>query len=47
MEQEAKRNFLFSIMGDDPKAVSPGENELLGERAPCAMYPMRFVLPGG
>lgn len=30
LEQETKRNFLFSITGDDPRAVSPGENEALG-----------------
>ncbi|RXK36705.1 hypothetical protein M231_06012 [Tremella mesenterica] len=27
LEQEAKRNFLFSITGDEPQVVPPGENE--------------------
>jgi hypothetical protein len=30
LEQEAKRNFLFSITGDEPQGVQPGENEALG-----------------
>ncbi|GFZ46197.1 hypothetical protein JCM24511_04444 [Saitozyma sp. JCM 24511] len=29
LEQEAKRNFLFSITGDEPQGVQPGENEAL------------------
>ena len=31
LEQEAKRNFLFSITGDEPQGVRPGENEERGE----------------
>lgn len=30
LEQEAKRNFLFTIMGDEPQGVQPGDNEALG-----------------
>jgi hypothetical protein len=30
LEQEAKRSFLFSITGDEPQRVMPGENEELG-----------------
>ena len=33
LEQEAKRNFLFSITGDEPQSVAPGENERLGSQA--------------
>ena len=29
LEQEAKRNFLFSITGEEPQGVLPGENEAL------------------
>ncbi|CAD6569536.1 MAG: hypothetical protein TREMPRED_005287 [Tremellales sp. Tagirdzhanova-0007] len=29
LEQEAKRYFLFSITGDEPQGVQPGENEQL------------------
>jgi hypothetical protein len=27
LEQEAKRNFLYSITGDEPQGVQAGENE--------------------
>lgn len=30
LEQEAKKSFLFSITGDVPQRVMPGENEALG-----------------
>ncbi|KAK4684696.1 hypothetical protein P7C73_g5473, partial [Tremellales sp. Uapishka_1] len=29
LEQEAKRNFLYSITGDEPQNIQPGENEEL------------------
>jgi hypothetical protein len=32
LEQEAKRNFIRSIMVEDPRQVPEGENEALGER---------------
>lgn len=31
LEQEAKRNFLYSITGDEPQGVQAGENEDLEE----------------
>ena len=31
LEQEAKRNFIRSIMVEDPRQVPEGENEALGE----------------
>lgn len=32
LEQEAKREFLDSITGDEPKGARPGENEERGEQ---------------
>ena len=31
LEQEAKRNFIRSIMVEDPRQVPEGENEALGD----------------